>query len=255
MRKRTQIRLAWLENTLASGGTLHLGEAARHFEVSEMTIRRDVEASEGRLILLAGRLVHTDNPQYAPIYDLDVERDSHRLAKLRICQEAVRWVEPGDTLFVDCGTTLVHMAASLDPNISLTVLTYALNVANAFSQLANVRLMLLGGLYHPSSQSFSGDDVAGDVQRVGINKAFISAAGVHSVRGISCFHFHEVPPKQAAIAAAQERILVADDSKHDQIRPALFAQWTSFDLFITDGTPDTNPATSAGQPSPRVICV
>jgi DeoR family deoxyribose operon repressor len=52
---------------------------------------------------------------------------------------------------------------------------------------------------------------------------------------VSCFHFHEVAPKQAAIAAAGQRVLVADESKLGVIRPAFFADLADFDVVITDG--------------------
>ncbi|EPC02700.1 hypothetical protein L861_10165 [Litchfieldella anticariensis FP35 = DSM 16096] len=235
MNSRSAMRLARLQEALSRGGTIHLSEAARLCGVSEMTIRRDVVASEGTMTLLGGRLVMADNPQYAPAYNLDEQRDSHYLAKQRLCQCAEAFIEDGDTLFVDCGTTLMPLVSSLAGDKTLTVVTYALNVANAVSRLPHVRLVLLGGLYHSSSQSFGSDDMAGAIQRLGINKAFISAAGVHVERGVSCFHFHEVAPKRAAIEAAGKRILVADDSKFGVIRPAYFAQLDEFDVVVTNG--------------------
>lgn len=255
MNRRTQTRLAWLEQALTDGGTIHLADAAGQLGVSEMTIRRDVEASAGRLTLLAGRVLRADNPRYTPLYDLVTEHGSHQNEKKRICAAAAQQIAPDDTVFIDCGTTLVHMAAALAPDISLTVVTYALNVANAFSALPNIRLVVLGGLYHASSQSFSDENVDSAIRHIGVNKAFISAAGIHFKRGVSCFHFHEAPPKQAALKIAQQRILVADSSKLQQVRPVLFAQWADFDVFITNTPhPDDSPL-AANQPGPDTIIV
>ncbi len=72
------------------------------------------------------------------------------------------------------------------------------------------------------------------IERLGINKALISAAGVDWERGVSCFHFHEVAPKQAAIATAMQRLLVVDASKFGVVRPAYFASLADFDVVITD---------------------
>src|SRR5258707_1049519 len=77
----------------------------------------------------------------------------------------------------------------------------------------NTQVMLLGGLYHASSQSFSSEEALAYLRKIGINKAFISAGGVHPTRGVSCSNFHEVAVKQAAIAGAMESILVVDESK------------------------------------------
>lgn len=214
---------------------MHLSEAARLCGVSEMTIRRDVAASDGAMTFLGGRLVMVGNPQYAPGYDFDAETDSRAEAKRRLCQGSASLIEDGDTLFIDCGTTLMPLAEALPREMTLTVVTYALNVANAVSRLPRVRLLLLGGLYHSSSQSFGSDDMRRTIERLGINKAFVSAAGVHVERGVSCFHFHEVAPKQAAIGSAAQRILVFDASKLDVIRPAYFARLEEFDTLVTDG--------------------
>ncbi|MCE8035053.1 DeoR/GlpR transcriptional regulator [Billgrantia tianxiuensis] len=249
MKDRSAMRLARLQQALAGGGTIHLREAARLCGVSEMTIRRDLAASDGAMTLLGGRLVMANHPHYAPVYDVDVQKDSHALAKRRLCERAAGFIADGDTLFIDCGTTLLPLVSQLATRERLTVVTYALNVANAVSLMSEVRLVLLGGLYHASSQSFGSDDMSAAIKRLGINRAFISAAGVHAERGVSCFHFHEVAPKQAAIACAEQRLLVVDESKIGQVRPAYFARLDDFDVVITDGDMAL-PQTNGG---PRIV--
>ncbi|MBZ0330925.1 DeoR/GlpR family DNA-binding transcription regulator [Halomonas sp. ANAO-440] len=249
MNGRSAMRLARLQETLARGGTIHLSEAARLCGVSEMTIRRDVAASDGAMVFLGGRLVMADNPQYAPVYSVDEQKDSHFQAKHRLCEQAAGFIEEGDTLFIDCGTTLLPLIGLLSGRKQLTVVTYALNVANAVSALPDVRLVLLGGVYYPASQSFGSDDMNHSIRRLGINRAFFSAAGVHEQKGVSCFHFHEVAPKQAAIACAAQRLLVADESKIGVIRPAYFARLGDFDVVITDG--DMAPSPESG--GPRIV--
>lgn len=244
MNERTARRLARLSDALARGGSLRLQDAAALCGVSEMTIRRDLVAGEGVLRLMGGHLVRSDDPRYAPVYDLAAQQDRHAEAKRRLCERAAQRIEPGDTLFIDCGTTLVPLAAGLPTDQSLTVVTYALNVADAVSALPGVRLILLGGVYHGSSRSFASEAMGDAIRRLGINKAFLSAAGVHRQKGLSCFHFHEVAPKQAAIATAAHRLLVVDESKLGVIRPARFAGLEEVDEVITDGT-----LTAEGEPA------
>ena len=241
MNERSARRLAYLAEALAERGSLHLAEAATLCGVSEMTIRRDLATGDGELVLMGGHLVRAADPRYAPAYDLDDQRDRQAAAKRDLCRRAVARVEEGDTLFIDCGTTLMPLVAELAAFRELTVVTYALNVANAVARHPGLRLVLLGGLYHPASQSFGGDDMAEAVARLGINRAFLSAAGVHPRHGLSCFHFHEVAPKRAAIAAAGERILVADATKLGVIRPARFAELEEIDLLVSDAEPARLP--------------
>lgn len=234
MNDRSTQRLASLQEVLTSGGTLHLREAAELCGVSEMTIRRDLTTQPSPISLLGGRLVMASSPGVTPVYDLTEQEASHYQVKYRLCQHAARFIEEGDTLFIDCGSTLIPLLGQLSHFRELTVVTYALNVANAVAGLANVRLVLLGGLFYASSQSFGSDGMGAAIERLGINKAFISAAGVDCERGVSCFHFHEVAPKQAAIATAMQRILVVDASKFGVVRPAYFASLADFDSVVTD---------------------
>ncbi|MDN3520121.1 DeoR/GlpR family DNA-binding transcription regulator [Halomonas ramblicola] len=249
MNERSARRLARLADTLAQGGSLRLADAAALCGVSEMTIRRDLAAGDGELTLMGGHLVRAGDPRYAPVYDLDDQRDRQAAAKRRLCRRAVERVEEGDTLFIDCGTTLMPLVAELANFRELTVVTYALNVANAVARLPHLRLVLLGGVYHASSQSFGDEAVDAAIARLGINRAFLSAAGLHPRHGLSCFHFHEVAPKRAAIATAGERILVADATKLGVIRPARFAELEEVDLLVTDA----REGDMEGLQGPRVL--
>ena len=73
-----------------------------------------------------------------------------------------------------------------------------------------------------------------ELKRININKAFISAGGVHEMRGVTCSHFHEVPVKQAAIARAVESHLVVDASKFGKVRAAHFAEIAAFTSIVSD---------------------
>lgn len=234
MNGRSAQRLAMLQETLASGGTLHLRDAAILCGVSEMTIRRDLTTQPSAMALLGGRLVMTSYPGATQVYDLTEQQANYYPVKHALCQRAAGFIEEGDTLFIDCGSTLMLLLGQLKRFNELTVVTYALNVATVVSALPNVRLVLLGGLFYAASQSFGSDEMRTTIESIGINRAFISAAGVEFGRGVSCFHFHEVAPKQAAIASASQRFLVVDASKFGVIRPAYFASLNDFDIIVTN---------------------
>lgn len=234
MNGRSAQRLTMLQEALASGGTLHLRDAAILCGVSEMTIRRDLTTQPSAMALLGGRLVMTSYPGATQVYDLTEQQANYYPVKHALCQQAAGFIEEGDTLFIDCGSTLMPLLGQLKSFNQLTVVTYALNVATVVSALPNVRLVLLGGLFYAASQSFGSDEMRATIERIGINKAFISAAGVDCGRGVSCFHFHEVAPKQAAIASALQCFLVVDASKFGIIRPAYFASLNDFDIIVTN---------------------
>jgi DeoR family deoxyribose operon repressor len=198
-----------------------------------MTVRRDVMDSGGRFACLGGHVIGAQNDATGD-YILEQEIDHHAAAKTAACAKAVKFIEEDDTIFIDCGTTTPRLAALIPPEMRLTAVCYSLNVADILSRRQNTRLILLGGLFHPAAASFSSEAALEQLKRISINKAFISAGGVHETRGVTCSHFHEVPVKQAAIARAVESHLVVDASKFGKVRAAHFADTDAFTSIVSD---------------------
>lgn len=227
-------RLQELLRVLGERGSLHLRDAAALLDVSEMTVRRDVAARSDLITYLGGHLLAADGMNGAARYALGDEEKSHTAAKIAVCARAAELIEDGDTLFIDCGSTTPHLAARIARGVHATVICYSLNVAEILCRQTDVRVILLGGLWHPSSASFSSDEALDLIGKLGINKAFISAAGVDVTRGVSCVQFHEVAVKQAAMARSVEKYLLVDSSKFGQVKPAFFAPVDAFDGIVTD---------------------
>lgn len=234
MQSQRASRLAILAERLEAGGSLHLKEAAALLGVSEMTVRRDIASCEGRFTYLGGHIVGGQDEPGGMGYFLDREVDSNTASKREACEHAVSLIENGDTLFIDCGTTMPHLASRIPASLSLTVVCYAMNVAEIVCKKPNLKVILLGGIYHPSSASFVSAEALEMLRKIGINKAFLSAGGVHEERGVSCSNFHEVPIKQAAMAIALHKIVVIDSSKLGKVKPAFFAGLRDIDTIVTD---------------------
>ncbi len=232
MSTKRELRLAKLDERLRSDGVLHLRQAADLLEVSEMTIRRDLARVPETFHYLGGYILPAQGERIGP-YRLETESDEHAEAKDAACRHAAALVQGGDTIFVDCGTTTVHMAAHLPADVPLTVVCYALNTAQRMASRPNIRMILLGGLFHPSAQTFSGEEALRTIEHLRINHAFLSAGGVHPTHGVTCSNFNEVPIKQAAMKRALRRTLVVDASKLGHLRPAFFASCDQFDAIVT----------------------
>jgi DeoR family deoxyribose operon repressor len=228
-------RLQRLRRAVAENGTVHLRDAAQLLNVSEMTVRRDLAASDAALACLGGYVVNAASPT-AVKYTLEQEIDQHTQDKRLACRAAVASLREGDTIFIDCGTTMQSLAECLPEALPLSVICYSMNVAAIVTRRPATQVMLMGGLYHTSSQSFSSDEGLTYLRKLGINKAFISAGGVHPMRGASCSNFHEVAIKQAVVATAVENILVVDASKLGSLKPAFFADLDGFSKIVVGGT-------------------
>jgi DeoR family transcriptional regulator, deoxyribose operon repressor len=228
--ERKKARLRRLSGALYGRGALHLNEAASLLDVSAMTVRRDIASAPEHFTYLGGYIVAAS---VEGGYRLDREQDKHSAAKAIVCAHAAHLIGDGDTIFVDCGTTTPHLVHRLPLALKVTIVCYALNVAEPLAVNPNVQLILLGGLYNASSASFAVDEGLRTLARLGVNKAFMSAGGVHPRRGVSCSNFHEVAVKQAAMSIALEKHLLVDASKFGQVKSAFFATVDQFDSIIT----------------------
>lgn len=227
-------RIATLSAELAQGRALHIGEASRLLGVSDMTVRRDIQQNPERLAYLGGYVVAAGIVSADGSYTLARAADAHQDAKRRACQHAAQLLRPGETIFLDCGTTLIHLIDLIPDDLEITVVCYALNVAEKLARKSKVTIIMLGGVYHPASATFFGQEGLETLSGLGINLALLSAAGLDEIRGATCAHFHEAEIKRKVMALAANRVLVIDQSKIGRIRPVVFAPVTAFDTIITE---------------------
>lgn len=231
---RKEERLEQLRDAVAKYKNLHVRDAAEMLDVSEMTIRRDVYENAEIFQFLGGHIVFADDGLHRAPYDLTHAAELNEPAKRAACAACVSHLRAEETLFVDCGTTLPHLISLIPNDMELTIICYALNIADLVVRKPKIKLVMLGGVYNAPTASFypTEEDVTLDL--FAINRAYMSAAGVDERLGVTCTTFREAALKRAAMARAQEKILVADRSKFGQVKSATFAQLSDFDLIATE---------------------
>jgi DeoR family deoxyribose operon repressor len=234
MTVRKAKRIITLVGALAERRVMHLRQAAELLGVSEMTVRRDIADHPDQFAYLGGHIMSPTQIEGNTPYELASAADSHAAAKRDACTHAAGHIRPDETIFIDCGTTLTHLVDLIPDNCPVTAICYALNIADRLTRKPNVTIVMLGGLYHAASASFSGTHNLEALAGFGINVAFISAAGVDAERGVTCAHFHEATIKQKVIALARENYLVVDSSKIGKLQRAHFAPMSAFKAMITE---------------------
>ena len=127
-------RMQRLRRAIAEKGTLHLKDAARLLNISEMTVRRDLAAPDAMLVCLGGYVVNAASPT-AVKYTLEQEIDQHTQDKRLACRSAAASIKDGDTIFIDCGTTMQSLADCLPDGLPLSVICYSMNVASIVTRV------------------------------------------------------------------------------------------------------------------------
>jgi DeoR family deoxyribose operon repressor len=231
---RKEARALWLRDAVARQGPLHVRDAAESLDVSEMTVRRDVRDNPEMLQFLGGHIVLSqDGARRAP-YELSAAAEVNEEAKRAASQACLPLLQDEMTVFVDCGTTLPHLIHAIPSDMKLTVICYALNIADLAVRKPMIRLVLLGGVYHAAAASFYPVDEDTTLDAYAINLALMSAAGVDATLGVTCMTFREAGLKRAAMGRAAQSVLVSDRSKFGRVRPARFAALSDFSAVATE---------------------
>lgn len=236
--KQQQDRINKLTQALKLTDKIHLKDAAIMLDVSEMTIRRDLNDNTESIVLLGGYVVN--EPRSNDIvsrYLVSDQEDKQVEEKHYIAHLAAQFVKENDTVFFDCGTTIPFVISAIDDDICFTAICYSLNTFLALQSKPNCKIILCGGIYQANNAIFSSLTRNNNLDHICPNKAFISAAGIHLKKGATCFNFDELIMKHQVINMPNQKILLVDQTKFDKIRPAFIGNLTLFDKIITDQKP------------------
>lgn len=207
------------------------------FNVSEMTIRRDVNilSSHGLVSNLHGGVVIAPDVDLSLCpYNIDHATTSHQIEKSKIGELATTLLAPNDVIIIDIGSTTEALAKHLPNNIPLSVICNTQNILKQLLPKLNIKKIFPGGFYHPDTQLFESPQGLDLINHIRASKVFMSAAGVHESMGITCVNDYEIPSKLAIMKSSLEKILLVDSSKFSIIQPAYFADLNQFDVIVTD---------------------
>ncbi len=211
-------------------------ELTKKFEVSEMTIRRDLSllAEENLIDLIPGGAILKRPEDTESRYLVTKEESIRTIEKLKIGQRAVSLVQPNETIILDIGTTTEILAKYLREDAPITVLCFTLNALVEVYKKKNCSIIFAGGYFHPQTMTFESPEGIELIKRTRADKAFVSAAGIHDELGVTTVYPHELQAKKAILSSARSRILLVDSSKFGQTKSVYFAEISDFQTIITD---------------------
>ena len=216
-----------------TAGVRTIAELSNELQVSEATVRRDLETLEkqgvirrvyGGAELLRKR--HTE-----PLYE---EKASlHAPEKSRIAEAAVKFIQEGDTIFLDGGSTVLEMARRLPPLRDLTVVTNSLMAAAELME-KNFHLILVGGAFRSLSRTLVGPLTSKILESLTISKAFLGTIGLEAERGISTTDPNEAYTKELVMKRSDKVFLLADSSKFGVSSFVFSGDPADIDVLVTD---------------------
>jgi DeoR/GlpR family transcriptional regulator of sugar metabolism len=233
--RQTQIRRLVEEN-----GQISVTELNQLLEVSEATIRRDLEqlADQGWLKRTHGGAVRIEP---APVEPPIKQRMTENAAeKARIGRLAAGLVREGDTIFLGSGSTVQAMIPYLLELNELTVITNSLPVINQMAR-TTVELIVIGGMFRTSEQSMVGHVAEQAIREFRADHTFMGIPSIDIVHGLTSDFLPEAVTDRAILDIAPHCVIVADYSKFNRVSSVFLVPVTSANTVVTD---DKTPAST-----------
>ena len=212
---------------------LKLSELTEKLDISIETLRRDLNllAKQGKIEKIYGgvKMVETAFGES----EMSERMAGHIEEKRKIGQVCSEFINDGDCIFIDSGSTTFQIANYIKNKKNITVITNSIPV---ISELLNsdIEIIIIGGKVRHSEQSVVAYDYIFNFSELNIVKAFICAGGITIEKGISDYNLEEAITRKKIIEIAKEIYVAADSTKFGKDVTVSITQLDKVDYIITD---------------------
>ncbi|SHI58974.1 DeoR/GlpR family DNA-binding transcription regulator [Pseudozobellia thermophila] len=219
---------------LKEDGSAKVIDLAKLFKVTEVTIRQDLEKLEkkGLIVREHGGAFLKDMESKVKNFSL-VNQENLEL-KETIAIKCLDFIESGDTIILDSGSTTTEIAKKLIGYKNLTVITNALNIAMMLGPEPGIEVIMTGGEFKPPTLSLTGQKAADFFKGLNVQKLFLATAGISLKSGLTYPSISDLVVKKAMINAADITYLVADSTKIGKNALASLGALSLIDYIIMD---------------------
>jgi DeoR family fructose operon transcriptional repressor len=220
--------------------------------VSLATLRRDLDELEaaGALHRVHGGAISIDHRPVEARFESKAEVNAH--SKARIAARARELIQPGETIYLDAGSTTLALAGLIRDRVDLTVVT---NSLPAMVSLVGrgPRILVVGGELRPLSQAIVGPYTRLLLDQLYVDRAFIGTFGLSLDAGLTTTDSSEAYTKELVLSRARQVVLLADASKLGTRSFAHAGRLDQIDVLITDEAPDEPARATFDRAAVRVI--
>jgi len=221
-------------------GTVRTQDLASHLEVTEETVRRDLDSLTRQGLL---RRTHGGAADISLMIDEipQSEREARQSQeKIIIAKLAIPFVGENETIMLDASSTVLEFARHLPGGRNLRVVTYAHSILEKLAMRNDIEVILLGGIYEAKGRRYRGMLTEMGMRALRIDRFFFSGGGFHPRHGIGEPNPEEARFKASVIAHAEWNCAMLDHSKLGAITDHYFVKPNEIDVFITDQGKNAN---------------
>lgn len=233
-------RQAQIRSMVEEHGQVTVTELSPLLNVSEATIRRDLEECSGRgwMRRTHGGAVKVERATKEPPILERVNRNAN--AKERIGKKAAEMIHDGETIFLGSGTTVLEIAKHLPYDISMTAITNSLLLIDELVKRPNIEIIVIGGMLRRSELSMVGHIANQAVQEFRADRVFMGIRAVDPTHGFTNDYLPEAVVDREILRIAPEIVFVLDHEKFAKVSSVLVAPANAIDIIITDDETPTD---------------
>ena len=250
--RNTKQRRHTIMQLLQEQGEVSVDQLVQLFDISEVTIRKDLSALETNGFLLrkyGGAILMPKE-----IID-ENENDELTKRKFVIAKAAAERIRDHNRIIVDSGSTTAALIKQLNLKQGLVVMTNSLSVATELRALENEpTLLMTGGTWDTRSESFQGKVAEQVLRSYDFDQLFIGADGIDLARGSTTFN-ELVGLSQVMAEVSREVVVMVESQKIGRKMPNLELTWQQIDVLITDTGLSEQDKQAILAHSVEVICV
>lgn len=217
-----------------------VSELSQLYDVSEETIRRDLEklVNDGYAIKSYGGAVINENVNIE--LPFNIRKNRNIVGKQHIADLVSKVVKDGDSLMLDASSTAVYIAKTLQEKgkKNLTIITNSIEIIIELFDVQDWTILSTGGASREGSFALVGPQTDKMIRSYHVDKAIISCKGIDAAAGMTDSDELHANNKSTMLAAAKEGILAIDSSKFDKIAFTEIGTLDDLTMVITDEKPE-----------------
>lgn len=239
---------------LEEKSSVEVPELSKIFNVTEETVRRDLEKLEtdGMLRRTHGGAVASDSINLD--LPLKVREITNIEGKRAIGIKVSQYIKDGDTIMLDSSSTALQVAERIKDKKKITVITNSVNIVTALANAKECSIISTGGILRESSMSFVGHLTESSIKNYNVDKAIISCHGIDMKKGITDSNEMEAEVKKAMLQAAEEAFLMVDYTKFNKVSFIKMLKIDSINTIFTDREPGEDWEQFAANRNINLVC-
>ncbi len=207
-------REEYILNSLKQNKIAQVSDLSKEMDVTEETIRRDLEKLEKRGLIQrvhGGAYLKEGFGNETP---LSVREKVFQKEKEKLARYCIKEINEKESVFLDCSSTALYLAKEIRlSQKKIIVVTNSISIAKELDLCSHVRLIMLGGERDLDRNACHGEVTVQMMQKYFVNKAFISGAGISLDAGLTDYTQEEAALRQTAIRQAKRTYFMADITK------------------------------------------